>query len=329
MTRGALLPLSAAVLFGCTKGQPSPQGASEPFRVRGAQFIAGKLPGLEPSDAAPTPVGDAGSEQGPPSVTQFQTPFSYVFQGQGAQTISGLITANGWTVGLQMVGIGTGYWVIPAGDVDPASKTKELTWSASCDFGLEIPAGYHFVRAVALDQGGHAGPQLEKRLCVGSILGESLTPCDPTIPPPEAIIALRWDTNVDLDLQVVTPDGRLVDPKHPATAEPGEGGTLPPEAGAFDRDSNAGCVIDGIRHEDLIWKDVAPTGRYLIYVNLFDACKQPAVRFEASVYTAVPNPDVDGGKELQQWWKQGGELLDFQANGGAAIGLYISEFDFF
>jgi hypothetical protein len=101
---------------------------------------------------------------------------------------------------------------------------------------------------------------------------------------------------------------------------------VPDDAGQLDRDSNSGCVIDGIRHENLVWNKGRPTGRYGIYVNLFDACKQGSVRFEVSVYGAVP--DGDGGSHLERFYDQTGELLDIQANGGSALGLFVTEFVF-
>jgi uncharacterized protein YfaP (DUF2135 family) len=179
---------------------------------------------------------------------------------------------------------------------------------------------------VAIGENGQAGAQVGASLCVASRVPDNLHACDPKKAPPQAVISLRWDTNVDLDLQVLTAAGNVVDGKHPTTAPPNDAGVVPADAGQLDRDSNAGCLIDGIRYENLAWNTGHPTGRYGIYVNLFDACKQGSVRFELSVYTAVP--DVDGGSRLERFYDQAGELLDIQANGGAGLGLFITEFLF-
>ena len=71
-----------------------------------------------------------------------------------------------------------------------------------------------------------------------------------------------------------------------------------------------------------------PEGRYRIYVNLYDACRQPSVRFAVSVSEAVGGEDEDEVKHLEQKRTYRGELLDFQANGGSDRGLFVAEYVF-
>ncbi|MGC4067080.1 MAG: hypothetical protein QM784_21065 [Polyangiaceae bacterium] len=188
----------------------------------------------------------------------------------------------------------------------------------------DVTPGYHDVRFVAIDKDGHAGRQIEFPLCVRSRVPDNFNACAPSANAPEAVISLRWDSNVDLDLQVVDPHGNVIDGKQTTSVPVGE--SVDPTAGVLDRDSNAGCVIDGIRYENLVWNTTAPKGRYGIYVNLFDSCKQPVVHFEVAVYGAV---SVDGaGKKLESYYSRSGVLMDYQANAGVGRGLFITEFDF-
>jgi hypothetical protein len=320
----AIALLAAMAASGCSQGEPAIQGPSEPFRVRGGRFIEADLPGEAPTDAGQPPADPDAGLSGPPSITALDLSNIVVHQGQGNKKVAGRTSPNGWAVGIRLADVGSGYWVLPTGVVDP--PTGELTWEALCDFDPSIKPGFHDLRVVALSEDGQAGRQLSQPLCVTGRVPDNFNFCDPSSPPPEAVISLTWDTNVDLDLQVVAPDGRVTDPKHPATHDSDDAGVIPPEAGMIDRDSNANCVIDGIRYENLVWQSVAPKGRYGIYANLFDSCNQGPVRFEASVYTAVDNGD--GSKVLKQWYAASGELLDFQANGGEARGLFLYEFDF-
>jgi hypothetical protein len=229
-------------------------------------------------------------------------------------------------VAVALENLGTGYWVVPVGALDVS--TQQPSWDIVADFGRDIPQGYRNLNYVAIDGNGVAGRLQSQKICIASRVPDGFQGCDPNAKPPAAIISLSWDTNVDLDLQVQAPDGTFIDSKNPATVVPDAGATLPPSAGRIDRDSNGYCVIDGIRVENLIWPTVAPQGRYGIYVNLFDSCKQPVVHFNVSVYTAVTAPGDAGTKQLQSWYSADGILLDFQANGGSNRGLFVSEFVF-
>lgn len=313
------LALAGSVLFGCQEGQASVIGPSEPFRVRNAQFFTGELPGEPPS--ADPPAEDQ------PLVTAVDLANQLVLQGQGNKSVSGRTNSLGRSVGLQLEGVGSGYWVLPTKSQDPL--TGELSWSGVADFDLSIDPGIHPLRTVAFDSEGNAGRQRSTRLCVASAIPDNYNSCDPKLVPPAAVISINWDTNVDLDLEVHTPDGLVVTPKHPSTIPTGgDAGTGMPTAaaGLIDRDSNASCVIDGVRRENLVWQTEAPIGLYQIYANLFDSCRQAAVRFTISIYTAVPGDD--GGSSLYLWFQRSGELLDSQVNPNHGGGLFVTEFDF-
>ena len=75
--------------------------------------------------------------------------------------------------------------------------------------------------------------------------------------------ALNWDTPTDVDLHVIDPDGDIVFYANPQSASGGQ----------LDLDSNAGCNIDGVQNENVIWNaQSAPAGDYRVAVNLWSAC---------------------------------------------------------
>ncbi|MGC4094038.1 MAG: hypothetical protein QM756_40245 [Polyangiaceae bacterium] len=314
----------ASLSSACSHGQDSVVGPSESFRMRGnnVQFHPGKLPGTVPV------VGMTAEPSEAPSVTAVDLNSLIVTQG-GSKSVSGRASENAVSVGIALEGEGTGYWVVPTRSQDPV--TGELTWGSAgtgvsglvADFDLGVKSGIRLLHLVAFDASGNAGLQFVQKLCVRSGVPDNLNSCEPSLPPPEQVITLSWDTNVDLDLQVLTPDGLLVTPKRGSTLD-SDAGTDAGVLGTIDHDSNANCVIDGTRRESLVFSTEAPPSGYQMFANLTDACKQPVVRFNLQVYVA--EADDDGGKRLQLKFQRGGELLDSQVNPGSSRGLYVGTY---
>ena len=338
--------IGVLLLVGCS-GENTQVGTGEPFRIHApakvswaAQFVKGELPGSPPppekspaGPPAPSAEGGAPKPDNGPNVIKvlsFSTP-NPIYQGQGNVGItSGDASSGSYSVGLKLDGIGTGYWVVPVGAPDFNFADGTLTWEAVADFEPSIPAGYRYLQAVPFDEQGNAGQQKFNKVCIASAstAPNDFNACNHQGKLPEAVISLSWDTNVDLDLQVLTPSGRFVDSKHPTAQPPSDAGVIPTDTAYIDRDSNAGCSVDGIRRENLIFPHGAPPhGVYGIYANLFDACKQSSVRFTVSVYSAK-NGEDGGDRHLATFLEKSGELLDFQANGGVGRGLFVSEFKF-
>ncbi|HTQ06853.1 MAG TPA: hypothetical protein VMI54_23510 [Polyangiaceae bacterium] len=323
-----------AFAAGCGGGQVSNLGASEQFRVRGAQFFPGPLPGSEPT-SDPYVVG------APPQV-RISTA-NYVMQrGYGGNKLGGTVTGNAWSAGIELQGVGTGWWMLGAGDIDSTTNPPGFTLSGVADFAPDLAVGPTFLVGVALTRDGKAGPQYEQAICIGSDGPDGSAPCG-GITPPVAAITLTWDTEADMDLQVLTPDGTLVSPKHPNVHPPPKTGSPDPNLPHINRDSNAGCVIDGWRSESLIWPSVPsdqgqteyPSGDYLIYANLFDPCGQQAVHFHVIVTTAAaPSDDGAGGAGgddtlvERTMLDKSGEVIAIQANPTSNVGLYVSDYEF-
>ncbi|MGE0705700.1 MAG: YfaP family protein [Vicinamibacterales bacterium] len=75
-------------------------------------------------------------------------------------------------------------------------------------------------------------------------------------------VTLSWDTDADVDLHVVAPNGAEVYYANPAAA-----------GGELDLDSNAGCSIDGVRNENVTWPTgQAPAGTYTVRVDYWSSC---------------------------------------------------------
>jgi hypothetical protein len=240
-----LLALAGLGALGCGNSQQATIGPSQPFRVRGAQFISGAFPGEPPPDA-----GSTAAEDGQPLVTAADLNSSVAIQGQGGKAVSGRATASSHAVGIALDELGGGYWVVPTRLLDLV--TGDVTWSATLDFDRSIAPGLHPLRFVAFDENGNPGAQIAVKFCITGLVPDNLSACEPSIAPPAAVISLSWDTNVDLDLQVVTPEGVVVTPKHPSTVPPmgdaGADAAAPSGAlGTIDRDSNANCAVDGVR----------------------------------------------------------------------------------
>ncbi|MFZ5893693.1 MAG: hypothetical protein ACOY0T_21710 [Myxococcota bacterium] len=318
---GATLAFGAA---GCSQGQNSVIGPSEPFRMRGnnVQFHRGTLPGVVPVAGMSNEPSDG------PSITGVDLNSLIVTQG-GSKSISGRASADAVSVGIALEGVGSGYWVVPTRSQDPI--TGELTWGSAssgysglvADFDLGIKSGIRPLHLVAFDENNRPGVQFIQKLCVRSGVPDNLNSCEASVPPPEAVFSLSWDTNADLDLQVLTPDGLLVTPKHGSTLD-ADAGTDAGVLGTIDHDSNANCVIDGARRESLVFQSEAPPSGYLFFANLHDSCKQPVVRFNMQVWLA--QADEDGGKRLEMVFQRGGELLESQVNPGSGRGLFVGAY---
>jgi len=324
--RGWNSALSVLALLGCS-AQSTTAGLTEPVQVRygngrNAQFFSGELPGSKPlSDEqvlsgvkAETPTSSLNVSAG--VIREADTGF----------TASGSTSSEAVAIGLRFLDMGSGYWLFPVAGQDP-TQPGTFNWSAHLDFGANLAPGNHPLGVVAVDSAGHGGSQFATSLCVTSDIPDNLSACSATAKPPFTVLSLGWDTPVDLDLRVVTPQGKVVDPKHPSTALAvnGQVDTTAPGTGIFDTDAGRNCVPTGHRRENLAWQDAPLPGTYFVYVSLYDACGQAAVRFDLSLNR--PGPEADGGVHaLQQTYSQDGELLASDADAGARLGLFVTEF---
>ena len=311
-----LLLVSAAYACG---GEPAPSGYGEPVRVPGGSFKEGDL------DDVASAVDDDG-----PRVTAITTAANVVRPRQAGIAISGRTSGEAYSVAIRLTGLGSGWWVVPVGAEDLVAP-GELGWNLTLELGDELEPGEHRLDAVAIDGEGVAGPRSGVRLCVVQGVDTTRNACDSTVQPPAAAISLSWDSDADLDLVLVTPSGRTVGARNVATVATEKDVPFDrdaPGVGVLQADSNAGCTIDSIRRESVVWRTAAEPGQYLVYANLFEACGKQAVHFtlEAFVRTEGDEPDTFGFERLGD--PSYGVVLGASANGGKQTGLYVGAIDF-
>jgi hypothetical protein len=130
-----------------------------------------------------------------------------------------------------------------------------------------------------VDEGNHFGSEWHNVLEV-----EGLTPIDKVL-----VISLHWDREADLDLHVVDPNGVEIYKRNINSYElPPPGEPVDPTAwqqGAMlDFDSNAACVMDGRRRENVIWKNEPPAGHYVVRVDTFSLCEEAFANWSVDVF---------------------------------------------
>lgn len=311
--------LGALGALGCSE-ESLTRGLTEPLSVDTAQFVEGALPGiLTDSDEAKS---EAATKLA--NLRSFSA-LTIVPPGAVDRGISGTATAGSVAVGFRFEDIGTGYWVLPTTTADVFTE-NELAWGGLASYARKPAAGKHRLLAVALDGKGRAGVQSSLSVCLLPEVPDNGNVCDPKKDPPKLVISLAWNSPVDLDLRVVTPDGKIVDAKHPTTALADENGKVDPTAeglGHILQDSNASCQIDGQQRENLIFQARPPAGKYLVYANLYEACDQPSVEFTMTLHSSIPADDHF--TQLETLRKSGG-LQAIHANGGASLGTFLTQF---
>ena len=245
-----------------------------------------------------------------------------IVQAGASLSVKGDVSADTVAVGIRLLGLGTGYWVVPAGA--PDSQTPgALSYSLSTGYDIDDAPGAHTLRVVAIGSDGSAGTQADLGICLNSRIPDNGHSCLPDVAPPAAVFTLTWDTNFDLDMHIVAPDGLVYDSKT-LLAVPLEAGvtSLPPDQPFIDRDSMRSCVPDGLHQEDLIFPTSLPRGTYYVFVNPYSACGQNAVHF---TFTAYQSTGKCPACNLQPTLKQSGELLASQATGGLSPPTYVDK----
>lgn len=292
----------ASLLFACDS-EPYYVGIGEPIVAKNAELKKGDLP-----------ANDEGVR-----VTSLQLNFGVITPGAPSLSVTGRVSDDAYSVGIRLKELGSGYWVKPVGAADP-SVPGELTFDLNISAATEIKSGNHTFAAVAFDESGRAGPEYEVPVCVVSEIPDNLNACDPANEPPPAIVSLTWHSDADVDLILVAPDGKTYDRSRRSFLN--EDGSI---SFGLEFDGSAGCTLDGRRRENFVWND-PPEGTWLVYANLFDACGEAAVSFEATVYRKRRNRD--GTFRLDADEPVRGEFLRLQQNGGDGNPLYLTTVEF-
>lgn len=324
--RSAALVLPA--LAAACGGQDPTLGLEQPFRVQSAQFVKGDLPGLPPAPRGEDPVT--------PTVTGYGG-LPFLKAGERARGAGGTVSADASSIALRFADLGSGYWVRPVSAADLEGGSGGFVWQVSLDVAPDAPPGLHPLRFAAIGPDGRSGSQVETEVCIAPQIPDKRrsvstlargNACNPSEPPPALVVSLGWDAPVDLDLVVVTPEGKRISGKRPTTGTPDASGNvdvLAPGIGILDHDANEGCTDDGISRESLVFDEQPLPGRYALYVSLFDPCGEPATTFSLSLHAIADGAEPDTFRQVETY-RQGGAVLADQADAGLGAGLFVTEF---
>lgn len=291
MHRLAHAALASALALGCGNSYGDPGGPAEPIIVSGATFNAGELP-----------------DDGGPALPLATSMTSVVEAGGSEKSLSGRASLGAWGVAVKLKDAGSGYWVVPVGLpdlIDPG-----IDWSLKLRFTREAPIGDQKLIVAETSSKGKFGKATEIPFKVKSLLPEG-----------KKVISLVWHNHADLDLQVQSPDGKITSGKRPNTVTVPDDHKIPkdglPGNGVLNRDSNARCVFDGLMQEDVVFEGDPTPGDYLVWVDLYDSCGEPATTFDLQLHE-------DG----VQTFNVVGQQLDINADNGTGAGLFLNTFSF-
>lgn len=256
--RAWLVVLLVMGLLGACDGASSDRGLELMIRVPSGQLVREAFP----------------RERGGPKLTFVDVRDPRVGAGDLANPVVGRAEGSAFALNVGAKGEGA-YWVVPVSlpdDVNPG----ELQFQLSLGIGRRVTPGPLVVLMQAVDGHGTPGPVRETMLEIES-----------TEPTGTLVFTLEWDAELDADLLVVDPRGVTIGPKNVNSAVPPRPGS-PPSAqdgsragGILDQDSNANCVPEGRRRENVYWTAPPPAGRYRAFVQLASTCglERTAFRF--------------------------------------------------
>lgn len=249
--RASLLVTAALVACG---GVDMPSGLDAWMVVRGARYVPGAMP----------------AASGAVAVTAVDSPNNTVRPGQRGKVIAGRCGAGTYSVALGLDG-DAGWWILPVAGRS-VLLPGELEFEGELDLGSSLPPGSRRLRLHAIDGAGRLGPASGVDLRVAT-----------TIPDGVLVVALRWDSDADLNLVVRQPDGNALSNRGLRTPS-GTVVRVDPAAGpSLDLDANARCAIDGRRAENAVWSAV-PAGTWSVRVEAWSLCGRAAARFEVVAY---------------------------------------------
>ena len=219
---------------------------------------------------------------------------SMAFPGQAGQPFAGSVPRGGHSVAVGLAD-DRAYWIIPAPALNQeVGSNGELLFSTSLSFSPSVPSGAHDLVMRVIGADGRMAPSSTLPVMIAGFADVRGA----------FQIRLAWDTNADLDLHVIVPVDPMVlidptDPKAPKSIEvwANQPLSLPPRpsfqpytddeikaGGALDYDSNASCVIDGRREENLVWGAAPPSGQYIVRVDTVSLCGEPDAQWQVDVF---------------------------------------------
>jgi hypothetical protein len=258
ISAGAALAI-ACLVGGCADGVSADPGLRDVLRVPNAQYV----PGPMPADTSGPPVTSVGASA------------SIVRAGRST-SMTGLVPRPTQAVALGVTG-DAGYWIITPGAAD-LMLPDQLTFTTRIAVASTAQPGDLPIVVRAVSPDGKFGPP-------STVMLMSATSA---VPDGQLVISLAWDSQSDLDLHVVEPDGVEIWSRNLNSYQPPPPGQLPdPNAwkagGILDFDSNSQCVLDGRRLEDVVWTETPPSGHYIVRVDTFSLCAEVGASWTVAV----------------------------------------------
>jgi hypothetical protein len=269
-------------------------GSDAYMQLAGAQFVRGAMP--------------SGSASGP-NVDQITLMNSNIWAGLDDDPVGGALDPSATAAAIGLVG-DVGYWIVVAG-VPSEENPTDPTFSGTMQFSEGIILGSYTLAVQAVDQNGTFGTPKTQ------ILVAEPSPLDPPATG-DLVVTLTWDTESNLNLHVVDPAGLDIYWGNPSSQPPFsfdqiDGGSY----GYIDDDSNANCIIDGLRREDAIWPNPPPPGLYTVRVDAPSLCGQP-----------IANWTVRAVLDGQPVGEASGVAVDADTRGSHGSGSGLTAFTF-
>jgi len=264
----AALLVASGLAPGCS-GQAPQSGLTAWLRVSNGQYEPGEL------------SADPGAME--PTVDTITTRNTAVFPGAQGRSLTGSVNGASAAVLIGLEG-DSAHWLVPVGVPDLDIKGN-FTFSAAVSYSPDLPLGPRALRFRAIDADGNLGPLQSLSLMVGL-----------TSPMGSLVVQLNWDTEADLDLhlRIISPDpnAKPIDVwnRAPLALPPAPAGAPYTRAditaaGRLQADSNGQCIIDGARHEEVVFPTAVPPGTYEVRIDTFSLCSEYTARWHVVAFT--------------------------------------------
>jgi hypothetical protein len=284
----ALALAQVVIVAACNSDSPTAPTSGESFRLE--DFVASASVGGSQGQLRSGPSPTAGSG---PAVTVSGN--QVVVNGgvtdlnvvAGSEISRIFVTLAGENFGLasSSSGLGDRYEV----DLAAPATTADLILT----FPQNLPIEEFDVFFAAADESGAVGPLTRLTFDVLQV-GTG-----------DVQVTLGWDTEADVDLHVIDPNGDEVYWANRTV----------PSGGELDLDSNAGCS-EGVSNENITWPEgLAPRGTYIVRVDYWSNCG-----VESTDYTVL----VNNGGNVEVF---SGTFEGSGDGGGAGSGIDITTFE--
>jgi hypothetical protein len=255
LTRVAMAVAIAAFASACDDDPTSPDEEQHTIAEYVASVSIDSTPGELRTNAIPRPSGGgpAVSVGGHGTIVNGGTTTVNVTSQTPFQTV---YVAGSFPISQLFVPAVSGYFEIPL--PAPATSTELLITFpqalASNEFTL------HFSAADPEGRVGMPSDRSYNAILVGS---------------GDVQVTVAWDTGADVDLHVVDPEGWEIY----------WGNRQSPSGGELDLDSNAACVGDNVRNENISWRvGTAPQGPYTVRVDYWSSCDAPGTNYTVVIH---------------------------------------------